>query len=111
MNLSPFELTLEQANFCLWSGGVKLEAIVLKKESVAPGGSMNLFLSGSIGDGQANQIAKHHKQNPIALDGNVEFKCLVRSFAKQVGQLSGVQAVVTNEKHRNPDASQETPIK
>jgi hypothetical protein len=104
INLSPFELEIEQANFHFWIGGTKLEAIILKKERIAPGASTSLFLSGSVGDGQANQIAKLHKQNPASLDGNIEFKCLVRSFAKQVGQLSGVQVVVINEKHRNPDA-------
>ena len=100
INLSPFELEIQQANFHFWSGGVKLEAIVLKKERIAPGTSMSLFLSGSVGEGQANQIAQLHQQNPSSLEGNIEFKCLVRPFAKQVGPLSGVQTVVINESHR-----------
>ena len=104
INLSPFELEIDQANFHFWTGGVKLDAIVLKKERIAPGVSMSMFLSGSVGDGQANQIAKLHEQNPISLDGNIEFKCIVRSFARQIGLLSGVQAAFINAKHRNPDA-------
>ena len=102
INLSPFELELEQANFHFWVGGVKLEVIVVKKQRIASGASTSLFLSGNLNDGQANQIAMHHKQNSASLDGNIEFKCRVSSFARQVPQLSGVQVVVINEKHRNP---------
>jgi hypothetical protein len=104
INLSPFELTMEQANFHFYSGGVKLDAIVLKKEQISPGASMSLFLSGSLGDGQADQIAKFHNQHQAYLDGNIEFKCLVRSFPKQIMNLSGIQTVIINENHRNPTA-------
>lgn len=101
MNLSPFELELDRANFQFWCGGIKLEATILKKERIAPGASKSLFLSGSIGDGQANQINRQYKNNSMSLDGNIEFNCIVRSFAKQVSQLSGIQAVVFNENQRS----------
>lgn len=104
INLSPFELELEQANFRLWCGGVKLDAIVLKKERISSGASKSLFLSGPINDAQANQIALMHGKNSTTLDGNIEFKCTVRSFAKQVGQLSEIQVVVINGAHRNAKA-------
>lgn len=100
INLSPFELELEQANFHLWCGGVKLDAIVLKKERISSGVSKSLFISGSINDAQAKQIALLHGKNSTSLDGNIEFKCNVRSFAKQVGQLSAIQTVVINDAHR-----------
>lgn len=100
INLSPFEIELEQANFHLVCGGVKLDAIVLKKQRIASGVSVSLFISGPINDAQAQQIALLHKQNSTTLDGNIEFKCQVRSFAKQVGQLSGIQAVVINDGYR-----------
>jgi hypothetical protein len=100
INLSPFELELEQANFELFCGGVKLEALVLKKERISSGASKSLFLSGSITDAQANQIAKLHRKNSTSLSGNIEFKCNVRSFAKNVSQLSAIQVVVINDSQR-----------
>jgi hypothetical protein len=104
INLSPFELELQQANFHLWCGGVKLDAIVLKKERIPSGASKSVFLSGPINDAQANQIAMLLGKNSTALDGNIEFKCAVRSFAKQVGQLSEIQTVVINGAHRTANA-------
>jgi hypothetical protein len=104
MNLSPFELELEQANFNLYCGGTRLESILVRKQRIAPGASANLFLSGPITDGQANQIAKVHKQNESSLDGNIEFKCIVRSFARPISRLDGIQLAVINENQRLPSA-------
>lgn len=104
INLSPFELEIQQANFNFCPFGLKLEAIVLKKQRIASGASTDLHLSGSVGDGQADQIARHYKQNSSYLDGNIEFNCLVRSFAKPVGHLSGIQVIVVNETYRNSAA-------
>jgi hypothetical protein len=104
INLSPFELELQQANFHLWCGGVKLDAIVLKKERISSGASKSLFLSGPINDAQANQIALMHRGNTTSLGGNIEFKCSARSFAKQILQLSHIQAIVINEEQRVPQA-------
>jgi hypothetical protein len=97
MNLTPFELELDRANFHFWCGGVRLDTHILKKLRIPPGASESLFLSGSIPDGAADQIALVFKGNQTTLDGNIEFNCPVRSFAKSVGSLSGIQAVVMND--------------
>ena len=108
INLSPFELELEQANFRFMVEGIQMEKIIVQKQRISSGKSISLFLSGDISDGQAKQIAANHKQNAVAhrsnsasLDGNIEFRCGVRSFAKPILQLSGVQVVVKNEQYRN----------
>jgi hypothetical protein len=97
MNLSPFELELDRANFHFSCGGVRVDAHILKKLKVRSGASQSLFISGAIPDGAADQIALVFKGNDISLDGNIEFNCAVRSFPKTVGSLSGIQARVVNE--------------
>lgn len=102
MNLTPFELELDRARFKFWCAGIRLDAIILDKQKIAPGASVSLFLSDSIPDGAAVQIAKFHKTNQSTLDGNIEFNCRVRSFAKQVPSLSGIRPLVVNEAARLP---------
>jgi hypothetical protein len=97
MNLTPFELELDRANFHFWCGGVRLDAQILKKLKVRSGASQSLFLSGTIPDGAADQIAVVFRGNDAHLDGNIEFNCAVRSFAKMVGALSGIQARFVND--------------
>lgn len=100
INLSPVELELEQANFNFYCGGVRLESILVKKQRIAPGADTSLFLSGPISDGQANQIARLYRQNESSLDGNIEFKCAVRSFARAINRLDGIRLAVVNESQR-----------
>lgn len=95
INLSPFSVELDRANFRFWVGGVTLDASILKKQIIAPGEIATLYLSGAIPDGHANQIARH-TDNPAALDGNIEFNCTVRSFAKTVGNLDGINPKIYN---------------
>jgi hypothetical protein len=104
INLSPFELELDRANFHLWCGGVRLDASILQKESIPAGKSASLFVSAAIVDGHANQLLKNYENNQVTLDGNIEFNCRVRSFAKNIGQLSGIQAKVVNVQSRKADA-------
>lgn len=96
INLSPFSVELDRASFRFWFGGVTLDASILKKQIIAPGEIATLYISGAIPDGHANQMAKLHKGNPVVLDGNIEFNCAVRSFAKTVGHLDGINVKVYN---------------
>jgi len=100
INLSPFELELDRANFSLSCGGVRLDSIILKKEQIPSGASIKLFVYGSVPDGHANQIAISWKGNPVSIDGNIEFNSVVRSFPRRVGYLDGVQLSVINDQHR-----------
>lgn len=100
MNLTPFELELDRANFRFYCGGLPLETHVLERRKIRSGASESLFLSGTIADGAANQIAAVFRGNQAYLEGNIEFNCSLRSFARKVGSLSGVQTVFLNETQR-----------
>lgn len=100
INLSPFSVELDRANFRFWCGGATLNALILKKQVIAPGEIACLYLHEAIPDGRANQMAKLFQGNLVALDGNIEFNCKVRSFAKNVGHLDGINPKVLNAQFR-----------
>lgn len=95
INLSPFPVELDRAGFRFWLGGSTMEASILKKQVIAPGEIASLYISGTIPEGAANQFVRH-PGNPVALEGNIEFNCNVRSFAKTVGRLDGINPIVHN---------------
>ena len=100
INLSPFSVELDRASFRFWCGGSTLNASILKKQVIAPGEIGDLYLNEAIPDGHANQMAKQIEGNRFALDGNIEFNCKIRSFAKNIGHLDGINAKVFNAQHR-----------
>jgi len=95
INLSPFPVELDRASFRFWLAGSTMDALILKKQIIAPGEITSLYMRGTIPDGAAKQAAKH-PDSPIALDGNIEFNCNVRSFAKNVGCLDGINPIIHN---------------
>lgn len=103
INLSPFPIGLDRASFRFWYGGVTLNASILNKQVIGPGEIASLYLHEAIPDGHANQMARAPENNPVALDGNIEFNCKVRSFAKRVGHLDGINPKVYNA-HVRADA-------
>ncbi len=96
INLSPFEVELDRAEFRFYCAGICLTAAILKKQSIASGGVASLFVRGTVGDGQASQIASLRGSNHSSLEGNIEFNCRIRSFPKTLFQLSGVQVSFQN---------------
>jgi hypothetical protein len=87
INLSPFSVELDRANFRFWAGGHMLNALILKRQIIAPGEITTLFMREVIPDGHANGIAKSlqvNQNNAAALDGNIEFNCKLHTFAKTV---------------------------
>jgi hypothetical protein len=98
INLSPFSVELDRASFRFWLGGVTLNALILKKQIISPGQIATLYIGETIPDGPANQTARYI-DNPVTLDGNIEFNCSVRPFAKTVGHLDGI-----NPKFHNANA-------
>lgn len=99
INLSPFIVELDRASFRFGLGNATINTSILKKRSIAPGEIAVLYLSETIPDGIADQMAKHI-DNPISLDGNIEFNCDVRSFAKTVGLLDGINPKFYNSNIR-----------
>jgi hypothetical protein len=100
INLSPFPIELDRASFRFWCGGSTLNASILNKQVIAPGEIAGLCLNEAIPDGHANQMAKQIEGNPFALAGNIEFNSKIRSFAKNIGHLDGINAKVFNAQHR-----------
>jgi len=102
INLSPFPVELDRANFRFWCVGATMNASILKKKAIAPGEIVELYIEEAIQDGHANHMATLIKANPyaldtqVAIDGNIEFNCKVRSFAKTVGHLDGINLKVIN---------------
>ena len=96
INLSPFEIELDRAEFHFRCAGIDLSAAILKKQSIASGGVASLFVGEAVGEGQANQIASLREMNQSTLEGNIEFNCRIRSFPKVLLQLSGVQVSFLN---------------
>jgi hypothetical protein len=104
INLSPFEVELDRAEFEFWYGSSPLKAAILKKQTIVPGEIAQFRLSGSIPDGVANQIARNYRANCGNLDGmlsgHMEFNCNLHSFPKEVLSLSGIRPRLMNENFR-----------
>jgi hypothetical protein len=95
INLSPFELELDRAEFRLMCGPA-LTASILKRQKIAPGAITTLMVQGSITDGQANQMVNTIANYPVSIDGHIEFNCALHPFAKPVGLLDGIKPIVLN---------------
>lgn len=104
INLSPFEVELDRAEFEFWYGGPPLKSTILKKQMIAPGEKVQFRLSGSIPDGVANQIARNCRANVGNLDGmlsgHMNFNCNLHAFPKDVLNLSGIRPRLINENFR-----------
>lgn len=102
INLSPFPVELDRAHFWFLLGVSRMDASILKKQVIAPGEIASLYIEGTIPEGVANAFVKH-PDNPIALEGFIEFNCNVHCFAKTVGHLDGINPIVHNA-HVRKDA-------
>ena len=95
-NISPFQIELDRANFEFWCAGVELQANILKKEVIKSGQIISILIRGDISETQAKAIDLNIDQNRSHLTGNIEFNSGIRSFAKELGHLSGVQVIAIN---------------
>lgn len=103
INLSPFEVELDRAEFRLWCGPI-LSAAILKRQKIAPGEITSLRVHGPITDGQANEIAKAIANNSVGLEGHMDFNCTLHPFAKNIGHLEGVKPRLLNANARIANA-------
>jgi hypothetical protein len=103
INLSPFAVELDRAEFELWFAGTQIKSQVLSRQWISPGELATIQLSGVISDGHADVMARTLRLNPSAegtLNGWIDFNCKLRSFKRQVGNLSGVRVSVINVQFR-----------
>jgi len=93
INLSPFEVELDRAEFEFSYAGAALKVTVLRKQKFAPGEIATFQISNPISDGLANQISRNRKVNVPDLDGalsgHIEFNCKLHPFPRQVQHLAG----------------------
>lgn len=100
INLSPFEVELDRANLGFTCGGTTVKSYFLKKEIILPGEIKEMYVTESISDGQANQIAKTLDNHQTTISMDAEFNCTLHSFTKITGSLTGLRPRFVNEKRR-----------
>lgn len=96
INLSPFSVVLDRAQFRLSCAGAMVSLSSLERRSIASGELVQLHLHESLGDGHASLIANAAEPLQAWLDGNLEFNCSVRHFGKRLTSLTGVQVTLVN---------------
>lgn len=105
VNLSPFEVELDRAEFDFWFAGVSIRTQVLNSLRLSPGQIATLQLSGTIPGGHADAIARTLRvSSPYvegALTGWINFNCKLHSFKKQIASLQNIRPYVINEQYRN----------
>jgi len=104
INLSPFEVELDRAEFEFHYAGATLKSSVLKKQKFLPGQITLIQVSNIVPDGLANQILRNRAINFSdmygALSGHIEFNCKLYPFPRQIAHLAGVRPRVINENMR-----------
>lgn len=76
--------------------GVRVKMPVLKKQMFGIGELSSIYLHDSIPDGAADRMACSAPDNPISLEGDLEFNSPIRCFPKTIGALDGVNARFRN---------------
>lgn len=100
INLSPFPVELDRASFRFWCCGTIVKMSILNKQTIKPGEVVALHTDELIPDSHADQISRNITEYSCALEGNIEFNSKVRSFAKNLGHLDGINPRVLNARVR-----------
>lgn len=100
INLSPFPVEIDKANFRFLCGGATINLPLLRRVQFEPGEQTFVIVDQAIPDGHANQVAINSANLQAWLDGNIDFNCKVHSFTKDIACLSGVQLTIANRDYR-----------
>jgi hypothetical protein len=101
INMSPFEVILEQAQLDLLCAGVSLKCNDVKKHTFRPGQVSLVHFTSDIGDGKANNIARHYQQNDSSISIHFEMNCVLHNFSKILNNLEGVNVSFLNTNYRS----------
>jgi hypothetical protein len=100
INLSPFMVEFDRAEFTFWFGGISLKTTRSKKEMIQPGQTLRFPISEVIPDGMANQIKRNCHANDgnqkASISGFIEFNCQLHSFCRNVHDLSDIRPRIVN---------------
>ena len=101
INMSPFDVELDQALFKFYCHGVRFDIPVLEHMRFKSGEIKAFMIDGSINEEQAAQIARHlDSLNHASLSGVMEFNCTLHSFSKNCWQLNGIKPRMVNGNYR-----------
>jgi hypothetical protein len=101
INMSPFEVTLEQSQLDLLCAGISLQCSDVKKHTFKPGQVSSIHFTSDIGDGKANNIARHYLQNDSSISIHFEMNCALHNFSKTLDNLEGVNVFFLNTNYRS----------
>jgi hypothetical protein len=104
INLSPFEVELDRAEFDFWFAGTSIRTQVLNSLRISPGHITTLELSGAIPGGHADAIARTLRVSSPFVEGTltgwIDFNCNLHRFKKQIRGLQNIRPSVINEQYR-----------
>lgn len=101
INLSPFEVELDRADFGLQCGPI-LRAGISRRQKISPGEIASLRVHGPMTDGQADEISRFIEHNStVKLEGYMDFNCALHCFAKAIYNLEGIRPRVINANTRS----------
>lgn len=95
INLSPFEVELDRAEFRLRCGPV-LKATILKRQKLMSGEITFIRLYDAMTEGQAREIKTSLGNLSVSLEGHIDFNCDLHAFSKNIGQLDGIKPRIIN---------------
>lgn len=100
INMTPFEVELDRAEFDFMCVGTKVTKQYIKKEVFKPGQVNSLHIEGDIPSAKANQIARLLDQNRSSISLHCEFNCRLHNFSKVRRNLDGVNVHFINVRNR-----------
>ena len=100
INMSPFEIELDRAEFDFMCAGSKVTRQYIKKEVFKPGQMGALHVEGEISSAKADQIARFFDQNHSSITLHCEFNCRLHNFSKIRSNLDGVNVHFINVRNR-----------
>jgi len=102
VNMTPYEIELQSAEFSFMCAGVEIKVQHIKREVYKSGAVASLHVKADIPEGKANSIAKYLKDNRSSIDVHCDFSCSIHKFSKVSHQLEGVHVKYINESMRTP---------
>ena len=100
INMTPFEIELDRAEFDFMCTGAKITKQYIKKERFKAGQVASFFIEGEISSPKADQIARLHDQNRSSISLHCEFNCGLHDFSKTRNNLDGVNVHFINVQNR-----------
>ncbi|WP_444922372.1 hypothetical protein ACJJID_08700 [Microbulbifer sp. CnH-101-G] len=103
VNMTPYEIELEAAEFIFICAGVEIKIQHVKREVYKSGAVASLHVREDLPEGKANSIAKYLRDNNSSIDVHCDFSCSLHRFSKATHRLEGVSVKCSNESMRRTE--------